>query len=152
MWMSHSPLTWFTACCLLNRSREYLCLWLCCIVSWVLSIIIVTYGTAFLWTWNLDKYILIIVQWDATQNSLFIIQQVLSTCFGCQPHPSSGVHKSVTTSSGTDYIFCAATSFQQGQAWSQWGSCTKNMTSIGGCSCSFMYCISSKLETCEWVK
>jgi len=30
-----------------------------------------------------------------------IIQQVHSTCLGCQPHPSSGVHKTVTTASGT---------------------------------------------------
>jgi len=44
--------------------------------------------------------ILIIVQRNATQNSLFIILQVHSTCFGCQPHPSSGVHKTVTTASG----------------------------------------------------
>jgi len=36
--------------------------------------------------------ILVIVQRDATQNSPFIILQVHSTCFGCQPHPSSGVH------------------------------------------------------------
>ena len=45
--------------------------------------------------------ILIIVQRDATQSSLFIILQVHSACFGCQPHPSSGVHKTVTTASGT---------------------------------------------------
>jgi len=45
--------------------------------------------------------VLIILQWDATQSSLFIILQVHSTCFGCQPHPSSGVHKTVTTASGT---------------------------------------------------
>jgi len=49
---------------------------------------------------------LIIVQRDATQSSLFIILQVHSTCFGCQPHPSSGVHKTVTTASGTGHIFC----------------------------------------------
>ena len=42
-----------------------------------------------------------IVQRDATQSSLFIILQVHSTCFGCQPHPSSEVHKTVTTASGT---------------------------------------------------
>ena len=47
---------------------------------------------------------LIIVQRDATQNSLFIILQVHSTCFGCQPHPSSGVHKTLTTASGTGHI------------------------------------------------
>ena len=45
--------------------------------------------------------ILIIVQRDATQSSLFIILQVHCTCFGCQPHPPSGVHKTVTTASGT---------------------------------------------------
>jgi len=42
-----------------------------------------------------------IVQRDATQSSLFIILQVHCTCFGCQPQPSSGVHKTVTTASGT---------------------------------------------------
>ena len=45
--------------------------------------------------------ILITVQRDATQSSLFIILQIHSTCFGCQPHPSSGLHKIVTTASGT---------------------------------------------------
>ena len=50
-------------------------------------------------------------QRDATQSGLFIILQVHCTCFGCQPHPSSGVHKTVTTASGT----CAAASLQRGQ-------------------------------------
>jgi len=59
---------------------------------------------------------LITVQRDATQSSLFIILQVHSTCFRCQQHPSSGVHKTVTTASGTGHIFCAATSLQRGQA------------------------------------
>jgi len=59
---------------------------------------------------------LITVQQDATQSSLFIILQVHSTCFGCQPHPSLAVHKTVTTASGTVHIFCAATSLQHGQA------------------------------------
>ena len=63
-----------------------------------------------------QEYILIIAQRDATQISLFIILQVHSTRFGCQPHPSSGVHKTVTTASGTGHIFCAATSLQRGQA------------------------------------
>jgi len=45
--------------------------------------------------------ILIIVKRDATQSSQFIILQVHCTCFGCQPHPSSRVHKTVTTASGT---------------------------------------------------
>ena len=69
--------------------------------------------------------ILITVQRDATQSSLFIILQVHSTCFGCQTPPSSGVHKTVTTVSGT----VQSTSFQRGQARSfatlQGGSCTK---------------------------
>ena len=45
------------------------------------------------------KHILITVQRDATQSSLFITLQVHSTCYGCQPHPSLGVHKTVTTAS-----------------------------------------------------
>ena len=53
-----------------------------------------------------EKCTLIIVQRDATQSSLFIILQVHSTCFGCQPHPSSEVHKTATTASSTDiYIY-----------------------------------------------
>ena len=48
---------------------------------------------------------LIIVQRDTTQSSLFIILQVHSTYCGCQPHPSSGVYKTVTTASGTGHIF-----------------------------------------------
>jgi len=47
----------------------------------------------------------IIVQRDATQSSLFIILQVHSTCFGCQPHSTPGVHKTVTTAFGTSHIF-----------------------------------------------
>ena len=50
---------------------------------------------------NMEHTILIIVQRDATQSTLFISLQVHFTCFGCQPHPSSGAHKTVTTASGT---------------------------------------------------
>ena len=32
--------------------------------------------------------------------------QNYSTCFGCLSHPSSGVHQTVTASSGTDHITC----------------------------------------------
>jgi len=49
------------------------------------------YGSVHHWS------ILIIIQLDARQSSLFIILQVHSTCFGCQPHPSLGVHKTVKT-------------------------------------------------------
>ena len=45
--------------------------------------------------------ILIIIQRDATQSNLFIILQVHCICFGCEPHPSLAVHKTVTTDSGT---------------------------------------------------
>jgi len=78
-------------------------------------------------TYILVISILIIVQQDVTQSSLFIILQVHSTCFGCQLHPSSGVHKNVTTASGTGHIFCAATPLQCGQAslaMLEGGSCT----------------------------
>jgi len=50
--------------------------------------------------------ILITVQRDATQSSLFIILQVHATYFGCQPYPSSRVHKTVTTTSGIGHILC----------------------------------------------
>jgi hypothetical protein len=60
----------------------------CCNVFYV-------YGSVHRWS------ILIIAQRDATQSGLFISLQVYSTCFGCQAHPSSGVHKTVTTVSGT---------------------------------------------------
>jgi len=58
------------------------------------------------------RSILITVQRDATKSNLFIILQIHSTCFGCQPHPSSGVHKTVTTASGTVQLL-------------EGGSCTK---------------------------
>ena len=52
-----------------------------------------------------DKIYLIIVERVAIPSSLFIILQVHSTCFGCQPHPSSGVHIIVTAASGTGHVF-----------------------------------------------
>ena len=58
-----------------------------------------------LYSTNVSNYMLIIVQRDATQSSLFIILQVHSTCFGCQSHPSSGVHQIVTAASCTGHIF-----------------------------------------------
>jgi hypothetical protein len=65
-------------------------------------------------TQNFVILILIIVQRNATQSRLFIILKVHSICFGCQPHPSSRVHKTVTTASDTGHIFCVATSLQRG--------------------------------------
>ena len=47
------------------------------------------------------------------QKAVYLIfLQVHSTCFGCQPHPSSGAHKTVTIASGAGHIFCAA--------WPRW--------------------------------
>jgi len=44
----------------------------------------------------------------------FILLQDHSTCFGCNPHPSSGVHKTVTAASGTGHVIIAST-FLRGQ-------------------------------------
>jgi len=77
-------------------------------------------------TYRHEKGILIIVQRDVTQSSLFIILQVISTCFGCQPHPSSGVHKTVTTASGTGRIFLCS---YLPSTWPSWAT-------LGGGSCT----------------
>ena len=102
-------------------------------------VLVYVYGSVHRWS------ILTTVQWDATQNSLFIILQVHSTCFGCQPHPSSGVHETVTTASGTGYIFCAATSLQSGQA---------NLATLEGGSCTVPEAVVKVLCTpadgCGW--
>jgi hypothetical protein len=83
------------------------------------SDIFYVYGSVHRWS------ILITVQRDATQSSQFIILQVHSTCFGYQPHPSSGLYKTVTTASGTGHTFCAAASLQVNLATLEEGSCTK---------------------------
>ena len=62
------------------------------------------------------KSILINVQRDATIGSLyFILLQYHPTRFACRPHPSSGIHKTVVTATGTSHVR-AATSLQRGQA------------------------------------
>ena len=56
------------------------------------------------------------VQRDATICSLyFILLQDHSTCFGCRPHSSSGVHETVVTANGTSHTTYAATSLPRGQ-------------------------------------
>ena len=37
--------------------------------------------------------------------AVYLLFCKFTTCFGCQLHPSSGVHKTVTTASGTGNIF-----------------------------------------------
>jgi len=80
-------------------------------------------------------YRLIIVQRGATQSSLFIILQVHSRFFGCQPRPSSGVHKTVTTVSG---IVQLPPSNVTKPRWREVAA-QENMTITGGCSYSFVY-------------
>jgi len=94
---------------------------------------------------HFDWTILIIVWRDATQSSLFIIMQVHCTCFGCQPHPSSVVHKRVTIASGTGNIFCASTSRQRGQAGTSL-STTPIIRSTQNCNYSLRYCAATSLQ------
>ena len=60
-------------------------------------------------------YIYIYITVLRTDDNIFNNLQVHSTCFGCQPHPLSAVHKTVTSASDSGRIFCAATSLQRGQ-------------------------------------
>jgi len=84
------------------------------------------------------KSILVNVQRDATICSLyFILLQYHSTCFGCRPHPSSGVHKTVVTATGTSHLFVQLPHCNVSKL--EWGSCTDNMICTGGCNYSFMY-------------
>jgi len=77
--------------------------------------------------------ILIIVQREATQSSLFIIiLQVHCTCFGCQPHPSSGVQKTVTTASDTVQLPPSNVARLDHVGG-------RSLHSTGGCSYSFVY-------------
>jgi hypothetical protein len=98
------------------------------------------YGSVHRWS------ILVIAQRDSAQSSLYINPQAHSTCFGCQPQPSSGVHKTITTASSTGHIFCTATSLQRGQASSLFIIPQVQSTCFGclphpssGCSYSFVY-------------
>jgi len=36
--------------------------------------------------------------------AVYILLQHHCTCFGCRPHPSSGVHKIVVTATGTSHM------------------------------------------------
>jgi len=75
---------------------------------------------------QMQPTLLIIVQRDATQISLFIIPHRVST---------TPIIRS-TQNCNYSLRYCAATSLQRGQA--KGGSCTKNMTSTVGCSYSFV--------------
>jgi len=43
-----------------------------------------------------------------------------STCFGCPPHLSSGVHKTVTAASGKGHSNIATTLLQRGKISPRW--------------------------------
>jgi len=65
-------------------------------------------------------------QRDAVLSSLFIVLQNHSTCFGCPLHPSSGVHKTVVTTTGTSHVYRSGSYLTL--AWpnltmQKWGSC-----------------------------
>ena len=70
----------------------------------------------------------------------FISLQGHSTCFGCFPHPSSRVHKTVFTASVTGHIF-AATFFQRGQAW------TQNFATLEEGSCNDIWPVPEAVNT-----
>jgi len=38
-------------------------------------------------------------------SAVFFVLQNHSTCFGCPFHPSSGVHKTVVTTTGTSHVY-----------------------------------------------
>jgi len=67
----------------------------------------------------------------------FILLQNHSTCFGCLPHPSSGVLKTVTAASGTGHNIGTVTSLQRDNVGTLTRSCTDIMTCSGGCGYSF---------------
>ena len=71
-----------------------------------------------------DKLYLITVQRDATINSLFIILQVHSTCFGCHAHPSSGIHKTVCKYSLRYWSYFFVQLLPSNVATTEGGSCT----------------------------
>ena len=81
-----------------------------CQAVWYNKVILFFYGSV------RHKSILINVQRDATICSLYIVLlQNHSKCFGCCPHPLSGVHKTVVAATGTVHIICGATSLQRCQ-------------------------------------
>jgi len=117
-----------------EKNENYSRIHFCNFYKQMNTIFFCVYGSMHRWS------LLITVQRDATQSSLFIILQVHSTRFGCQPHPSYRVNKNCNHS----LRYWSATSLQHSQprAWPRWrevASCKKKMTSTGGCSYSFVY-------------
>jgi len=66
--------------------------------------------------------------------------QNYSTCFGCQSHPSSRVHQTVTAASGTGHITCHSNNLPPGflirPRWRKVVVLTRDMTCTRRCSYS----------------
>ena len=90
-----------------------------------------------------DKIYLIVVQRDATQSSLFIILQVNSTCFGCQPHSPTPIIIIRSTQNCNynlrylSYFFVQLPHSNVAKIGHVGG---RQLHSTGGCSYSFVYC------------
>ena len=72
-----------------------------------------------------SKIYIISVQRGATLSSLyFILLHDHSTCFGCLSHPSSGVHETVVTTTGTSHMVVQLP--RSSVAKLDWGTCPIN--------------------------
>jgi len=72
---------------------------------------------------------------------IYLLQNC-STCFGCPSHQSSGVHKTVTTASGTGHSVRETTFRQRGLTRPRWRKVVapiRDTTCTRSCSYSFMY-------------
>jgi len=56
------------------------------------------------------------------QYAIYILLQYHSTCFGCRPHPSSGVNKTVFTTTCTSHMFVQLP--HSNLVTLQWANCT----------------------------
>ena len=59
---------------------------------------------------------------EIQQYAVYILLQYHSTCFGCRPHPSPGVHKTVVAATGTSHMIVQLP--HSIVATLEWGSCT----------------------------
>jgi len=105
--MRRAPCCWYLKCQYAGRHVQIL--WLVLFSLWFRASLI---------------YINNCFQRDAKQSSLFIILQVHPTCLECQTHPSSGVLKTVTTTSGIVQLPPSNVA-KLGLATLEGGNCTK---------------------------
>jgi hypothetical protein len=105
----------------------------------------------YLWFRASQIYFIINNQRDATLSSLiYYLLPDHSTCFGCCLHPSSGVHKTVVTTTGISHVseWCGLKSVKSCQGRVSTSLCHGQirpsisfwyMTCTSGCNYSFMY-------------